>query len=136
NATEQKYPLHSRGIGIVVGLDQILHTDDRIAATNVMAKDRPAITHEVLLQTIQLAGQLRGVGPLHDQHHLAAVVDQRHVDAALDVTVAVVTAAFFTTAYSYAGPNGTPLFTKPVALAHNVVPPAQGAPPGPLRLTL
>ena len=92
HVTEQKYPLHIRGIGIVVGLDQILHTDDRIAATNVMAKDRPAITHEVLLQTIQLAGQLRGVGPLHDQHHLAAVVDQRHVDAALDVTVAVVTA--------------------------------------------
>src|SRR5256885_4752171 len=48
-------------IGVVVGLDEVLHVDDGVVARDVVADHRPAVAREVLLQARQFRGEVRGV---------------------------------------------------------------------------
>src|SRR5207302_7762746 len=90
DVTEQEDRLHVGGIGSIVRLYQRFDVDWILVAGHVVAQDLPAIANQVLLQTIQLGGQIRSVSVINDEHHFAAAFNERRVDAGVDVAVACV----------------------------------------------
>jgi len=88
HVAEQEDRLHVRRIGGVVGLDEIFHGHGGIGAIHIVAQHGPAVAGEVLLQARELGGEIRSVSVVDDKDNLAAVLDERNVDARLDVTVA------------------------------------------------
>ncbi|PYL01585.1 MAG: hypothetical protein DME19_01080 [Verrucomicrobia bacterium] len=86
--TEQEERLHMGGINIVIAFDQRFDVRGFLRPCHIVAQDLPAVTHQVLLQTLQFAVQSRGVGAVDNDDDFAAIFDERRVDPGENVAVA------------------------------------------------
>ena len=87
---EQEDRLHVGGIGGVVRLYECFDVDWILVAGHAVAQDLPAIADQVLIQTSQLRAQIRSVSVINEEHHFAAVFNERRLDAGVEVAVTCV----------------------------------------------